>query len=940
MIEFVDLETGKLFHINPTDPYTFWFEDGQSINLNYIKPICFISDQPTVDISCNSPIFTLLKQLDENFPRWLDDNSITLNAKSYADLADLKIGPTETVTLSGYSWRNGTMPPNTYLYVYIVYVLASSKDSGQFRDKFKINDDEYEVGADFYTPNEILKSNLENFDISLPESIQKAIFDVDVHEESNDHITLNRKYKELLMNYWDIVANKGSYKSLVNSLAWFEWGDLVRIEEVWKRHGRNMEDYFHTELNRQLDPEFISQLRNNAKTTYIGLYMALSKFTYNRKGKMEYRDNVANMGPLNSTSRSSLNEPTNADLTAMDLQGWDPAEATPMDFDDPDITLGNIQGQYSNPQGANRDVVVYAEHIPNLQLISTRWGLLEVCLKMTLLGNFYSTYFMPIHMDLIHSTVEAWVFGYTQKLLNTTAYEQIHTASFGNAFDLQYDTHCRIQHVDTRTYSTTMFKGNGTVFGLNEDDGGEERSPWDTGATGNFNPLKYFYGGAAGRINCSAVIPAEDEYDYIVGQRCTWARSGEDYGEINGWEGQDYDPWFNVWLQPVQNPNTGRWEHRFDFALGFREGGHYKMGVEFTLSSGSTYNRTFEVDVEDNISNHIDLYKVIPLDVDVRNDMNDIYTDGVSPWMHCFQMAPGPNDVPLTNPDDQNWPHSRVLSGWTENEPWEYVGYKQHGMFIQKLDTGNGIGLNHTVIFEAIPGDELEFTIGTTTHTIQLTVDDNNVPNIISESVLGVYVWIYNFITTANNVQVCRFIGISRKFDYEVGYEDGQIQSIGGFDGNLLNPTIEERFHPFMYQLEKFENWTPDDGPTIVQSGDVIYMDPVLKYSTNPDDVYEDYNWVFLNKSTGNLWGSNRGLVGYRPIGSQGVQGVLNKEVYTPVSSGGMGSTMVVPYNQYNPELPQPIKLDPGYYSIKLWYKKSGEWLSYEYDSAFLVGRE
>lgn len=935
MIEFVDLKTGKLFHVGPNDPYTFWFDEGQSINLNYVKPICFISDQSTVQISCNSPVFSLLKQLDETFPQWWEQHKVVINAKTYVDLAELKIGPNETCVLNGYQWRNNTMAPGQYLWVYILYMLASSKDSGQIRDKFKIGDVEYEVGADFYTPNEILKSNLENFDISIPESIQKAIFDVDVHEESNDHITLNRKYKELLMNYWDIVANKGSYKSLVNSLAWFEWGDLVRIEEVWKRYGRNMEDYFHTKLNRPLDPEFISQLKHNAKTTYIGLYMALSKFTYNWKGKMEYRDNVAGMGPLNTTSRSSIFEPTQVDVTALNQIGWKAAEATPLDSNSLGLEPGAIWSQSSQPQGDNRDVVVYAEHIPNLQFISTKWGLLELCLKMTLLGNFYSTYFMPIHMDLIHSTVETWVFGYTQKLLNTTGFERVHTTSFGNAFDLQYDTHCKIQHVDTRTYSTTMFKGMGPVFGLNEDTSEVERNPWDTNITGNFNPLKYFYGGAAGRINCSAVIPAEDEYDYIVGQRCTWARSSEVYGELNCGEGQNYDPWFNVWLQPTLNPDTEQWEHRFNFALGFREGGHYKLGVEFTLSSGNTYNRTFEVDVEDNISNHIDLYRVIPLGSDVRESMGAIYTeDGSRPWMHCFQMAPGPNDTSLESPDDPNWPHSRMLPGWSPDKPWEYVGYKQHGMFIQRLGTENGIGLNHTVIFEAIPGDTLEFTIGGNQYYLTLSVDGIGAPSIISERDLEAYVWIYNtFRVEPGETMWYRFVGISRKFDYEDDYGVGLIQSITGFSTGLLDPVIDERFHPFMYQLEKFENWTPE-GPTIIQSGDVIYMDPVLKYSMNHEEDPYNYSWVFLNKSTGTLWGSNRDEVGYNSIND------LNKEVYTQVPSGGMETTMVVPYNQYNPTSFQLTQLDPGYYNIKLWYKKSGDWLNYEYDSAFLVGRK
>ena len=211
MIEFVELKDGRVF--NGDTPYVFWFENGQSVNLNYVHKICFISDYRQVRVRIDSEVFSLLR-LDQNIPEIIDPlagQGEIINEKQYIDLNLLK---TNVYTSVGFDY-NG-------IYVHMIYILANSQTAGEIHDYFTIienHDNElieykYEIAADFYADNELLKNQLENFDISIPESIQKAIYDVDVHEEANDNITLNRKYKELLMNYWNIVANKGSYNSL------------------------------------------------------------------------------------------------------------------------------------------------------------------------------------------------------------------------------------------------------------------------------------------------------------------------------------------------------------------------------------------------------------------------------------------------------------------------------------------------------------------------------------------------------------------------------------------------------------------------------------------------------------------------------------------------------------------------------------------------------
>ena len=48
--------------------------------------------------------------------------------------------------------------------------------------------------------------------------------------------------------------------------------------------------------------------------------------------------------------------------------------------------------------------------VPLTESIVHKWSHEDLMLKMTLLGNYFSTYFMPIHLDLLYSSVENIIF--------------------------------------------------------------------------------------------------------------------------------------------------------------------------------------------------------------------------------------------------------------------------------------------------------------------------------------------------------------------------------------------------------------------------------------------------------------------------------------------------------------------------------------------------
>lgn len=325
MLKFIDLNNGKIY--DGSKPYIHWFGDGCSVNLIYNIPICFISDKSEIDVKLKSNIFFLLDLSDIN----ADEN---INGFEYKDIQSLK---TEKITSTGAQY-------GTY-YIHYIYIGASASTEAEYIEDVNIDNVLYSIGFSAYSNNEILNINLSNKGISIPNQIQKAIYECNVHEDKDDNILLNRKWKELLSNYWDIVACKGSYKSVTDSVKWFEWGDLIKIREMWKYN--EFENINKTILeDRELKSILLDKYKNTicrfSKSTYLALYVSMQQLT----------------------------------------------------------------GLYDENKS------------PVLEEIVTKWSKVDLMLKLSLLGSFYESYFLPIHIDLIHCTIEDIVFADAFKIIN------------------------------------------------------------------------------------------------------------------------------------------------------------------------------------------------------------------------------------------------------------------------------------------------------------------------------------------------------------------------------------------------------------------------------------------------------------------------------------------------------------------------------------------
>lgn len=826
MIEFVDIKDGRVF--NGDKPYVFWFENGQSVNLNYVRKICFISTDRIVPARIESDTFALLN-MGQDIPEIYnpDDQGEIINEKLYMDLERLK---TNRFTSNGSPYNN--------FYVHMIYVLASSRETGEIHDSLYLTDSEgeheYEIAADFYGDNEILKTNLSNFDIHIPESIQKAIYDVDVHEESNDNITLNRKYKELLMNYWDIVANKGSYNSLQNSLAWFEWGDLVRIEEFWKRHHEGMEEYFLTDLNHELDYEFITEFLNNSKTTYIGLYMALDK-----------------------------------------------------------ICMENGQPRYDD------------ESNPVLEPVITKWQLIDLCLKMTLLGNFYSTYFTPIHIDTIHSTLEHWVFSYTMKVIHAECVDNYVSINNIHTFDMVYDKRVKMMEHNNKAYSDTLFGNhidNGSVFGFE----GEIREEPKPAFTSSGEVFRYHMGGTYGvvhfRVTEDNPILAYDENDHIYREILHWETEGE-IGSITTF----------VPITPVCptyiDANTGEekpirdgrgmtsWMFLPEFELGFMNPGHYTLTFQFDTICGNTWTKTVEVEIEDTTYNHVNLYKVIK-----RNDANTFY----------------PTIVNASWDAGLNWFKSFQINHAVDNE--RDFEYREHNVFLESF-YGDWMNVNHTVIFD-IPRNisAIKFNNHTT-----INVSGYNREHVFEalNANMQNYIWIVSNCepTDEDPTPVMRVVGVCRYYGTTEDPQHPFIKIIT--DGNnteLRDVFISFKFHPFMHVLIPLTS-------AVISNRDLIYAIPHLGHSRD----IRIRNWVFENKSTGEKFESyltSQGEPFYEDDHSYN-DGKIYNDRSKVEDYGGMQGWFITPQER--------MKLKPGYYNIKLQYSKGENLQEFNINSAFLL---
>lgn len=623
-MEFINLKNGLTY--NGAKPFIHFFENGQSINLNYEHKICFLSVHEHLTVSIDSEVFSLIDIAKIQ----LIHSKTVMAQKEFFDLRHLK---TNNITSVGTEY-NGR-------YIHVVYLLAHSTVVGEIVDTLKIGHDEIYIGADFYGEDERLRNSLENFENIVPESIQRAIYECNVHEESNDNITLNRKYRELLQNYWNICMSKGSYTSLVDSLAWFEWGDLVRLEEYWKRNDPHGETLLQFPVERHLSEDMKRMLTSVSKTTFYGLYCCL------------YGE-------------------------------------VPNEVDDED-----------NPRLDNRLL---------------RWSVNDISLKMILLGNFYQTYFMPIHLDLLHSTIEHWVFTVNQKIMNYSSVEFNNTFNNVKTFRCDYDKTVKMKPTYLYFYDDTLFKDA------------------LLGGTNGALPIPTTLG-------CSTTLrtaPSTTAYNRYYNHICAVNRFVCHIPQVNIKHSvvickNEDGTTFYSYDDKVYGTNS-----TFTFELFFERTGQWNIVMHFETIDSVTYSKELNVWVEENVYNTIDLFTLE-------------YLPNTSLLDSGFNVI---EDLVMNLTTD--------LDGKYSKEELKNIYY------INKQN----VNLNHVIIYELSETDRLNIQYGDTLVGVYKgTLSLKNVLN----ARIPQYMW---FVMEDRIAGVCRKPNTDENGEVKVWYDNGEHRSV------------------------------------------------------------------------------------------------------------------------------------------------------------------
>lgn len=836
--EFVDIETGRVF--NGDQPYVHRFNGGQSVGLMYVERLCVVSDSDSITASIpQNSIFSLLDVSGL-------DNSQYINGKEFWTLDD--DSRVQTITSTGASAVG--------YYIHTFYIIASSDNAGEYTDVLQLTASqttkEFSISADFYNMNELLESNLKNFGFSIPNAVQKSIYEENIAEDLSDNILLNRKLKELLLNYWDMLANKGSYDSLKNSLSWFEYGDLVRMREYWKRDEDGMMLLEGRRVDEIMDEHIKEYMQSHAKTTYIGLYLALEKYK-DINGYVLYQD-----------------------------YDFDPAS------EDPDFWDSNQ---------------ILPEYMPALTEVVTKWDAIDLSLKMTLLGNFFATFFMPIHLDLIHSAIEHVAVAPAVKVLSAASLDRVDVVADHNVLNMDVKSSFYLRPVGFRTYTSTLF-GNVLYIDSNNEE-------FVIGAETSIRPLdsdmdEPFEGHGAAVVAshwanwpaCPVRFDCNINDDGFIQREAVAIAKKTETGYEDVVCGEDFQLY-----QSVDGHIS------FSFELMFYHSGEYRIGFAFTSNSGHAYSKEIEVTIKDDARQCIKLYKVKR-----RDDLES--------------LEDLPNNIQFKNtPFQQFRPYS---------DEWMYTQYVNTGF------GGNGVGLNHTVVLDKDSGDNVDTYVTISTPQSYDPYTDVAVADLTLSDLTNTYplYWWYEMQRYANESSIgdtsklhTVFVGISKRYSDELGGIDKvNIHTILTQPPTEPRIVDENRFYPILHVFEPLEdNRCIDWGETVACIPD---FDKSLDFEESPV-------WIFKNASTGRMIESHleKYVIETRNYGN--AQRGIEVPVYTNANGGtvaGLSADFNDSYPHYDWEV-EARPLDPGYYDIILHYNEGGNTQEAVFESAFRINK-
>lgn len=719
MIRFYDLDKGQVF--DGSNPYVFQLGDGVSTGIWTSRTIVFLFDNSIAE-----------KQgIDFDFPedskfyifqmptKLVPEDEVNINGHGYLDLQKMITHHHEGYGVKRLNTSHGIMK------MYRLSVVFMSDSEGEFHDTLKVSHlgielGSFEFAADVYGEDERLPIDAANLGVEIPKQFQKAVYDANVREETEDYVLLNRKWKELLIEYWNVIANKGNYRSLTNSLKFFEYGDLVKISEYWK-----YVDNFDTallvgrDISQILDEEIHENLDVLTKTTYIGLSMLINGLT----------------GGYESLSGTEITDSGNEFLP---------------------------------------------EPVPELEYISTKWTIEDITLKMTLLANYFSTYFMPIHLDLIHSSVDRLVFTNCIKILESVRRKrQDYWDDQGIiSCNLSYETDYWLEN--TRTYNnpeTALRNANVPEYwGDLKRVGVEEKRSSILVPDTDIDDTKIYLNQLFGGVGVK--VPVEMSYN---APHSFFKRVEISVYKMTG-DG-NYSLTANYTSYDCSHFNSDK----SGFMLVFTEDGKYNIQIQLVDSDDSTRSGSWYINIHGRVSNRISLKRLRKIDVDERE--YELFDD----WFY----------------------NNLDFNSFMFTEPFaDQIKYKQWLMPTPGCDI-DGIGMNKILVIDCGTGPDFRTVnlscegFGPFSEAFSIDVDDSYPILEDLRSAYPHYWWKVLIRPVALNsggelelTEEYRYyiVGVRKYFDIEDGVYDPEDRSVTVYSGRYIE------YSPEM-QTEEPEDW-------------------------------------------------------------------------------------------------------------------------------------
>lgn len=372
-MEFLD-HTGHIFSLPsytdyPTGyeydehPYIFWINESGKLSINnyYIKPIRIVfpsnyefNENTHLSIKMESNSFALLSSLKVQSLLNESKNIFEYISLNQSELLQ-ELTEDDVIVLTDLEEDEESYSMITF------YVICNCDNASTLLTNILItynSGDSYEycpitVGGEFIDANEMLIINGRNMGIDLPKDIVKAVYNSSFYNDVNDNYLYNSKLKELILNYMNIKGECGNYKSVINSLNWFGWGDKLKISKLIQTDNNFIEQYIIDKFDINNDLLYSYQQFKNS--TYIKL-------------------------SLNGTI-----ETDNYNLQKFNDDFW--GEGKPI--------VENIIDASTIKQYDECDIDF---HKPYYDFLFTELGL-----KLSILEYYYKKFFLPIHI-FIHNT--------------------------------------------------------------------------------------------------------------------------------------------------------------------------------------------------------------------------------------------------------------------------------------------------------------------------------------------------------------------------------------------------------------------------------------------------------------------------------------------------------------------------------------------------------